>query len=118
MEVEVRPTDVSEGSCATVRVFQQDTEPPVLGQQQWQAVHERRGRGQSISAIARGSELDRKTVRNCLLQPSWQPYRRVDAASLLDPHRQWLAVRAPQVDYSARIPWQDCAPGGGSSAAT
>ena len=27
--------------------------------------------------------LDRKTVRSCLQQASWQPYRRADAGSLL-----------------------------------
>jgi transposase len=88
-------------------VFQEDTEAPVLGQQQWEAVHERRSRGQSISAIARDLELDRKTVRNCLQQASWQPYRREAAGSLLDEHRTWLAERAPQVNYSARILWQE-----------
>jgi transposase len=59
----------------------------VLGQQQWEAVHDRRARGQSISAIARDLELDRKTVRNCLQQASWQPYRREAAGTLLDEHQ-------------------------------
>lgn len=61
---------------ATVSVFKQDTEAPVLGQQQWEPVHQRRTQGQSLSAIARKLELDRKTVRTCLQQASWQPYRR------------------------------------------
>jgi len=82
-------------------------EAPVLGLQQWEAVHERRLRGRSISAIARELELDRKTVRSCLQQASWQPYRRAEAASVLDAHRQWLAERAPEVNYSARILWQE-----------
>jgi transposase len=79
----------------------------MLGQQQWEAVHERRSGGRSISAIARELDLDRKTVRSCLRQASWQPYRRADAASLLDAHRQWMAERAPEVNYSARILWQE-----------
>jgi transposase len=79
----------------------------VLGQQQWEAVHERRARGQSISAISREFELDRKTVRSCLQQASWQPYRRAEAGSVLDAHREWLAARAPEVNYSARILWQE-----------
>ena len=58
MEVdEVRADDVSDDDCAvqgpralhsglaTVPVFQEDTEAPVLGQQQWEAVHERGARG-------------------------------------------------------------------------
>jgi transposase len=79
----------------------------VLGQQQWQAVHERRARGQSISTIARQLDIDRKTVRSCLQQAAWQPYRRADAGGLLDAHREWLAQRAPQVNHSARILWQE-----------
>lgn len=96
------------GSAAsTVPVFQQDTEEPVLGLQQWEAVHERHSRGLSISAISRELELDRKTVRTCLRQVSWQPYSREAVCSLLDPHREWLTQRAPQVGYSARILWQE-----------
>jgi transposase len=82
-------------------------EAPVLGQQQWEAVHDRRRDGHSISAIARELELDRKTVRSCLLQAVWRPYRRAAASGLLDAHREWLAARAPEVDYSARILWQE-----------
>jgi transposase len=118
MEVEVLPAPAPDDGCAaqgpralcsasaTVPVFMQDTEAPVLGQQQWEAVHERRARRQSISAIARDLELDRKTVRSCLQQESWQPYRRA-ASGLLDEHRPWLTERAPQVNYSARILWQE-----------
>ena len=111
MEMEVQPADApadgADAGRATVLVFQENTEAPVLGQQQWETVHERRSRGQSISAIAREMDLDRKTVRSCLQQARWAPYRRADASSLLDPHRQWLAERAPEVDYSARILWQE-----------
>jgi transposase len=95
------------GAAVTVPVSREDAEAPVLAQQQWEAVQERRARGQSISAIARDLELDRKTVRSCLQQASWQPYRRVAASSLLDDHRAWLVERAPQVNYSARILWQE-----------
>lgn len=110
MEVEeVRPAIEPDEVCAgaTVPVSKQDMEVPVLGQQQWLAVHERRAAGQNISAIARELELDRKTVRNCLSQASWRPYRHADAGSLLDEHRQWLGERAPEVNYSARILWQE-----------
>ncbi len=95
------------GAAATVAVFPQDTEEPVLGQQQWETVHERRSRGLTISAIAREMQFDRKTVRSCPQQASWRPYSREAAASLLDEHRAWLAERAPEVNYSARILWQE-----------
>lgn len=119
MEVEVRPACEPDEVCAAqgpralcsaaaiVPMCKQDMEAPVLGEQQWAAVHERRARGQSISAISRELDLDRKTVRSCLQQASWRPYRRAQAGSLLDGHHQWLAARAPEVNYSARILWQE-----------
>ena len=119
MEEEVRPviepdeSGAAQGpralgcAAATVPVFVEDTEAPVLGQQQWDAVHERHARGQSVSAIARELDLDRKTVRSCLQQAAWRPYRRREASGLLDGHREWLAERAPQVNFSARILWQE-----------
>jgi transposase len=83
-------------------------EGSLVGQQQWQAIHERRGAGHSVSAIARELDLDRKTVRSCLQQQAWAPYRRaVSVPSLLDEHREWLVERAPQVHYSARILHQE-----------
>jgi len=130
MEVEVRPADESEKGCtaqgpralccaaATVPVFGADMEAPVLGQQQWEAVHDGRREGHSISAIARELGLDRKTVRSCLLQTEWRPYQRATASSLLDAHREWLAARAPEVDYSARILWQELRARHGFPAAT
>src|SRR3954470_9991049 len=108
MEEEVRPAIEPDEGCAaqgpralcsaaaTVPVSREDAEAPVLGQQQWEAVNERRARGQSISAIARELELERKTVRSCLQQASWQPYRRAETDGLLDAHREWLAKRAPE----------------------
>jgi transposase len=88
-------------------VSREDAEAAVLGQQQWETIHERRAQGQSISAIARELDLDRKTVRSCLKQGSWQPYRRAEAGGLLDEHRDWLIERAPEVNFSARILWQE-----------
>jgi transposase len=80
------PADAS----ATVWGLNPDTEDSLIGQQQWQAIHERRAAGRSISAIA------------------WAPYRReTKPVTLLDDHQQWLAGRAPQVNYSARILYQE-----------
>jgi transposase len=92
----------------TVAGSHPDPEQSVIGQQQWQGIHDRRAGGQSIAAIARDLELDRKTVRSCLAQPAWLPYRRqASAASVLNEHRVWLAERAPQVHHSARILYQE-----------
>ncbi|MDF0675333.1 MAG: IS21 family transposase [Nitrospira sp.] len=61
----------------------------------------------SISEIGRRVDLDRKTVRRSLRQPTWQPYQRaVVAAILLTAHADCVRARAPQVGYSARILYQ------------
>ena len=93
---------------ATVPGSNPAVEVSVIGQQQWHAIHERQARGQSISAIAREFDLDRKTVRTCLAQSSWQPYLRSrPSPTQLDVHRAWLCERAPQVNFSARILHQE-----------
>lgn len=85
-----------------------DKESAVLAQEQWEAIRQRRDSGATVSGIARELGLDRKTVRRCLRQDGWQPYRRKPMVSkLLEAHRQWLEARAPQVRYSARILWQE-----------
>ena len=92
----------------TVSGLKRDTEGDVIGREQWRAIHERQAAGASVSAIAREFDLDRKTVRGCLKQADWRPYRREkSAASVLDTHRAWLVERAPQVNYSARILHQE-----------
>jgi len=116
MEVEDRMTEemletarrAVSSALATVPGLHPDTEDSLIGQQQWQAIHERHAAGQGVSKIARELELDRKTVRSNLRQSSWEPYRRqVSAPTVLDVHRQWLSERAPQVHYSARILHQE-----------
>jgi transposase len=58
----------------------------------------------SVSALARHFDLDRKTVRRCLREGQWQPYRReVRGDTLLAEHAAFLRQRAPQVNFSARI---------------
>jgi transposase len=62
----------------------------------------------SKSAIARDLGLDVKTVRRCLRQPAWHPYQRApESDTLLTPHHAFLETRAPAVDYSAQILYQE-----------
>ncbi|MGH2611080.1 MAG: IS21 family transposase [Tepidiformaceae bacterium] len=64
--------------------------------------------------IARLTELDRKTVRSALARSEWAPYRRTSLVeTLLSAHASWLAERAPQVHYSARILFQELRSGRG-----
>jgi transposase len=62
----------------------------------------------TIAAIARQLDLDRKTVRRCVQQVAFQPYRRpAREDTLLAEHADWLRSRAPDVGYSARILHQE-----------
>src|SRR5438445_9385196 len=75
----------------------------------WREVHrlfhaERR----SKSEIARQLQLDRKTVRGILGERAWQPYPRAERSdTLLAEHASFLRTRAPEVQYSARILFQE-----------
>ncbi|MBI1397512.1 MAG: IS21 family transposase [Betaproteobacteria bacterium] len=98
----------ADSSRVTVSAGSTDRENAVLGTHQWEAIRERRANGESVSSIAREFGIDRKTVRRCLRQEQWQPYRRESSVStMLEAHRDWLTERAPQVHYSARILWQE-----------
>jgi len=93
---------------ATVTGDNREAESDVIAEQQWCAIRERGAAGMSVSGIARELDLDRKTVRKALKGQSWRPYRRgTPAPTLLDRHRDWLLERAPQVQYSARILYQE-----------
>ena len=93
---------------ATVVVPEKGAEEPVISRQRWEEIRRMRGEGQSVSQIARSTGLDRKTVRAALAKEAWAPYAREPAsATLLSAHANWLAERAAQVHYSARILFQE-----------
>ena len=95
-------------AAATVAAPEAGAEDAVIGQQRLEWIRQQRDAGVTVSQIARESGLDRKTVRRCLRQRQWQPYRRPAASdTVLAVHQQWLVQRAPQVNYSARILWQE-----------
>lgn len=81
----------------------------MVGYERWREIRRQHAEdGESISAIARRMQLDRKTVRRCLRDDAWRRYRRErPAATLLSDHAQWLRTRAQQVDYSAQILFQE-----------
>lgn len=83
-------------------------EEPVINKERWEELRQLRAQGQSVSQLARTFGLDRKTVRTALAKSEWTRYRREPVAeTLLSAHAQWLAERAPQVNYSARILYQE-----------
>ncbi len=83
-------------------------EIPVISKERWAELWRMRVDGQSISEIARVTGLDRKTVRSALQRPEWVPYQRTAvSATLMSVHQEWLVTRAPAVNYSARILFQE-----------
>ena len=80
----------------------------MLGQERWEEVHRLAAAGTSIRGIARELDLDRKTVRRCLRQSEWRPYRRAAREdTLLAPHAAYLRQRAVEVGYSAQVLFQE-----------
>lgn len=60
-------------------------------------------RGEGVSAIARAYGLDRKTVRAWGRRGAYVERAARPMVSLLDPHRAWIAKRAPEVDFNATV---------------
>jgi transposase len=75
----------------------------------WQEIHRLfTAERWSKSAIAQALDLDRKTVRLCLAQAAWTPYARAAVPeTLLSAHRTFLEQRAPAVNYSAQVLYQE-----------
>ena len=91
-----------------VAVPEVGAEMPVISKERWEQLRRLHALGQSISQIARTSGLDRKTVRSGLRKGEWVPYQRAPVAeTLLSVHQAWLLKRAPLVNYSARILFQE-----------
>ena len=83
-------------------------EAMVLSKERWSEIrrlHEEEGL--KVSAISRALELDRKTVRKAL-HSAWKPYERAASGdTLLAEHADFLRERALDVNYSARILFQE-----------
>ena len=83
---------------ANLPVSNPGTEAEVVGKERWEELRWLQRAGQSVSAIARLLDVDRKTVRHGLRHPAWAPYRReAKGETVLSPPLAWLAERAPQV---------------------
>jgi len=85
------------------------SEAEMVGKERWEEIRRLRFERQfGLSQIARELGLDRKTVRRCLRQSTWRPYQRAAVGeTLLTTHEEFLLRRAPEVQYSARILYQE-----------
>ncbi len=96
-----------EGARRTIASLAQWAEESrMVGRELWEERHRARSVNElSVSVLARRFGLDRKTVRRCL---SRRPYRRaVKKDTRLAEHAGYLYARAPAVNYSARILFQE-----------
>ena len=83
-------------------------EDRMISQERWDEIRCLRKAGETVSAIARRFDVDRKTVRSWLRKETWTPYRRgVQGEHLLETHAEFLRERAAAVDYSAQILYQE-----------
>jgi transposase len=87
----------------------QSGEVRMVDQERWTEIRRLFHEGRvSISEIGRRLDVDRKTVRRSLRQTTWQPYHRAAVVgTLLSAHADFVRARAPQVNYSARIVYQE-----------
>jgi len=82
-------------------------ESVVLNKDRWEEIRRLHEQQCPISEIARQLDVDRKTVRKALREP-WRPYERAPRTdTLLAEHEQFVRERAPEVNYSATILYQE-----------
>jgi transposase len=88
---------------------QQPGEQGMVNKERWELI--RRWyvqEGMKVSEIARRLDVDRKTVRYWARRTQWHGYQRaVREDTLLSSHQSWLRERAGEVNYSARILYQE-----------
>lgn len=71
-------------------------------------IHEPKSQGGAVSGIARELGVDRKTVRAALRVTAWPPYHlKRTGMTVPEPFKAWLAGRPVQMNYSARILFQE-----------
>jgi transposase len=62
-----------------------------------------RARGEAVAAVVRAYGLDRKTVQRWTRRGQYVPRTPRAVVSYLDPYQEWLACRAPEIDYNATV---------------
>jgi transposase len=85
-----------------------ESEAVMVGQERWEQIRKLFFEEKvAISEISRRLAIDRKTVRRWVKR-QWQPYQRAARQeTLLSGHTEFLRERAPQVQYSAQILFQE-----------
>ena len=82
-------------------------ENSMLSKERWEEIRRLHGQGLTVSEIGRQLETDRKTVRKAIRE-EWKPYARTERMdTLLCEHVQYIETRIAEVNYSARILYQE-----------
>lgn len=81
---------------------------PAGRKERWEQVRQLHAGKVSITEIGRQLDIDCKTVRKMVREAAWRSYEReARADTLLVPHDAFLRRRTSQVNYSARILYQE-----------
>jgi len=76
----------------------------LLGKQRHERIAEMYRSGRKKKEIARLLGVDIKTVRKITRGEPWRPYERtLVPVGVLDPWKEWVTKRAPEVNYNARV---------------
>ncbi len=76
----------------------------LVGKQLHERIAEMYRSGRKKKEIARLLDVDIKTVRKITRGEPWKPYERTLApVGVLDPWKEWVTKRAPEVNYNARV---------------
>lgn len=83
-----------------------DAEGRVITESQAEVIRQMHRDGMAKKAIARGLELDIKTVRRAIREP-WGEQRRVRTGHKLEQFADWIRSRAPEVGWNAAVLYRE-----------
>jgi hypothetical protein len=86
-------------------------EEPMLQADTVQEVLARLARGESVKALARELGVDRKTVKRWRRLGQWRPRQGRPRPQGVDPYRDWLIQRGPEVGWNAMVLHRRARPG-------
>ena len=86
-----------------------DQETPVLKEQVVEEILARLRKGASVQGLAAEYGVDRKTIRAWRTRGGYVPRHPRVRMSILEPHREWLTARAPEVDFNAAVLFRELA---------
>lgn len=84
-----------------------DEAAPVLKAQVVETIVARLRRGEAVKRLAAEYGVDPKTIRAWRERGVYRPRTGRDRGSILDPHREWLCARAPEVEYNSAVLYRE-----------